>query len=142
MKRLRHKPHPLKALPPHQGGLHPISVICKITLISVALADVFHVPTVKIFFIHRFPLDLYDFFFTRMIGVTWMLAGAVLVLLWAYSRWKHRFWESKGVPTPPVVPFIGHMHNLLHPDKKTNFEGEVINVVFCALLCYCAPTVV
>ncbi|XP_027231239.1 cytochrome P450 3A41 isoform X2 [Penaeus vannamei] len=60
----------------------------------------------------------------KMIGVTWMLVGAVLVLLWAYSRWKHRFWESKGVPTPPVVPFIGHMHNLLHPDKKTNFEGE------------------
>ncbi|XP_047493086.1 cytochrome P450 9e2-like [Penaeus chinensis] len=60
-----------------------------------------------------------------MIGVTWLLLGAALALFWAYSWWKHRYWANKGVPTPPVVPFIGHAHKLFLADKRCNFEKEI-----------------
>ncbi|XP_063607463.1 cytochrome P450 9e2-like [Penaeus indicus] len=59
-----------------------------------------------------------------MIGVTWLLLGAALALFWAYSWWKHRYWANKGVPTPPVLPFIGHAHKLLIPQKMCDFERE------------------
>ncbi|XP_047492928.1 cytochrome P450 3A24-like isoform X2 [Penaeus chinensis] len=59
-----------------------------------------------------------------MIGVTWLLLGAALALFWAYSWWKHRFWANKGVPSPPVVPFLGHAHKLLTPAKMCDFERE------------------
>ncbi|XP_047493181.1 cytochrome P450 3A24-like [Penaeus chinensis] len=59
-----------------------------------------------------------------MIGVTWLLLGAALALFWAYSWWKHRYWANKGVPSPPVIPFIGHAHKLLIPAKLCAFERE------------------
>nr|XP_027231178.1 cytochrome P450 3A24-like isoform X2 [Penaeus vannamei] len=78
-----------------------------------------------------------------MIGVTWLLLGAVLVLLWAYSWWRHRFWATKGVPTPPVVPFIGHAHKLLLPAKLCEFEREAYfnygGSKFCGLYSFHEP---
>ncbi|XP_037785999.1 cytochrome P450 9e2-like [Penaeus monodon] len=78
-----------------------------------------------------------------MIGVTWLLLGAALALFWAYSWWKHRYWTSKGVPTPPVVPFIGHAHKLLVPNKRCNFEKEAYfnygGSKFCGLYSFHEP---
>ncbi|XP_042886027.1 cytochrome P450 9e2-like [Penaeus japonicus] len=59
-----------------------------------------------------------------MVGVTWLLVGVVLVLSWAYSRWRHRYWTSKGVPSPPTLPFIGHLHKLVAPSMRCYFENE------------------
>ncbi|KAG0717079.1 Cytochrome P450 3A11 [Chionoecetes opilio] len=41
---------------------------------------------------------------------TWLLLATVAVLTWLYSRWRHSYWSSKGVPSPPGLPFIGHFH--------------------------------
>ncbi|XP_069991154.1 cytochrome P450 9e2-like [Penaeus vannamei] len=79
-----------------------------------------------------------------MIGVTWLLLGAVLVLFWAYSWWKHRYWANQGVPTPPVVPFIGHAHKLFAPDRMCDFGREAYynygGSKLCGLYSFHEPT--
>nr|WBG54464.1 cytochrome P450 [Austinograea rodriguezensis] len=44
---------------------------------------------------------------------TWLLMAAVVVLLWAYSKWRHSYWSSKGVASPPPLPVVGHMHSFI-----------------------------
>ncbi|KAG0719717.1 Cytochrome P450 3A11 [Chionoecetes opilio] len=54
---------------------------------------------------------------------TWLLLAAVLVLLCVYSKWRHSYWSTKGVASPPALPFLGHMQSFvcgqrwLHMDK-------------------------
>ncbi len=45
-----------------------------------------------------------------MAVITWLLVGVVLLLLWAYSRWCHNYWSSRGIVTPPNIPFFGQAH--------------------------------
>ena len=40
----------------------------------------------------------------------WVLLVTVAVLAWIYSKWCHRYWSSRGVPSLPSMPFIGHIH--------------------------------
>ncbi|XP_050717042.1 cytochrome P450 3A41-like [Eriocheir sinensis] len=44
---------------------------------------------------------------------TWLLLATLVMLAWLYSRWRLRYWASKGVPSPPALPFIGHLHKSL-----------------------------
>lgn len=38
------------------------------------------------------------------------LVAAVVVVALGYSKYKHRYWSSRGVPTVPnAMPFIGHL---------------------------------
>ncbi|KAK8741853.1 hypothetical protein OTU49_002425 [Cherax quadricarinatus] len=43
----------------------------------------------------------------------WLLVAGVVMAAWAYSRWRHSYWSSRGVSTPPYLPFLGHLHKLL-----------------------------
>ncbi|XP_042864014.1 cytochrome P450 9e2-like [Penaeus japonicus] len=78
-----------------------------------------------------------------MVGVTWLLLGVALVLFWAYSRWRHRYWASKGVPTPPMLPIIGHLHNTLIPSMRCDFETEAYHnhggSKFCGMYSFYQP---
>ncbi|KAK8741814.1 hypothetical protein OTU49_002420, partial [Cherax quadricarinatus] len=49
----------------------------------------------------------------RMGIEVWLLVAGVVMAAWAYSRWRHSYWSSRGVSTPPYLPFLGHMHKLL-----------------------------
>lgn len=40
--------------------------------------------------------------------VTWLFVGAVVLLLWVYSRWCHSYWSSRGIVSPPALPIFGH----------------------------------
>ncbi|XP_042886029.1 cytochrome P450 3A7-like [Penaeus japonicus] len=74
---------------------------------------------------------------------TWLLAGLVLVLAWAYSRWKHSYWSSRGVPTPPFLPFIGHLHKTALLKKRYTFDMEAYynygGSKFCGLYSFHKP---
>ncbi|XP_068247474.1 cytochrome P450 9e2-like isoform X2 [Palaemon carinicauda] len=51
---------------------------------------------------------------------------SLLLTLISYSRWRHSYWASKGVPNPPALPFLGHAHKMYN--KKIGrwiFENEV-----------------
>ncbi|KAK8741858.1 hypothetical protein OTU49_002428 [Cherax quadricarinatus] len=43
----------------------------------------------------------------------WLLVAGVVMAAWAYSRWRHSYWSSRGVSTPPYLPFLGHIHKIL-----------------------------
>lgn len=66
-------------------------------------------------------------FVIRMSGETWLLLGVVILLAWAYSRWKHSFWSSRGVATPPIIPFLGHLHKTAMLRKRYAFDMDVIH---------------
>ncbi|XP_069187504.1 cytochrome P450 9e2-like isoform X2 [Procambarus clarkii] len=48
-----------------------------------------------------------------MIVEVWLFVASVVLAGWAYSRWCHNYWSSRGIPTPPYLPFLGHMHRQL-----------------------------
>nr|XP_053638108.1 cytochrome P450 9e2-like [Cherax quadricarinatus] len=48
----------------------------------------------------------------------WLLVAGVVMAAWAYSRWRHSYWSSRGVSTPPYLPFLGHMHKLLSSSQS------------------------
>lgn len=70
---------------------------------------------------------------------TWLLVAAVGVLLWAYCRWRHSYWASRGVATPPVVPFMDLMHTFfagqrwVHMDK-VSYEIVEVSAEMCILV--------
>ncbi|XP_071540340.1 cytochrome P450 3A41-like isoform X1 [Panulirus ornatus] len=56
----------------------------------------------------------------------WLLVGVVVLAAWAYSRWRHTYWSSRGVPTPPFLPFLGHVHKLFSASQgRWVFDDEV-----------------
>ncbi|XP_050716917.1 cytochrome P450 3A41-like [Eriocheir sinensis] len=56
---------------------------------------------------------------------TWLLLATVAVLAWLYSRWRHSYWASRGVASPPALPFIGHFHKSIFINKKPwEFQTE------------------
>lgn len=58
---------------------------------------------------------------------TWLLLATVVVLAWFYSKWRHSHWYSKGVSSPPALPFIGHFHKEYFVDTKAlHFMQEVM----------------
>ncbi|XP_066966835.1 cytochrome P450 9e2-like [Macrobrachium rosenbergii] len=55
-----------------------------------------------------------------------ILFVSVFLSLWFYSRRKHSYWSSKGVPCPPPLPFLGHVHKMYSKKKgRWIFENEV-----------------
>ncbi|KAG0722068.1 Cytochrome P450 3A11 [Chionoecetes opilio] len=49
---------------------------------------------------------------------TCVLVATVVVLAWLYSRWRHSYWSSRGVPSPPALPFLGHVHKAFFINKR------------------------
>ncbi|KAG0722237.1 Cytochrome P450 3A31 [Chionoecetes opilio] len=49
---------------------------------------------------------------------TWLLVATVVVLAWLYSRWRHSYWSSRGVPSPPALPFLGHFHKVFFINSR------------------------
>ncbi|KAG0720264.1 Cytochrome P450 6k1 [Chionoecetes opilio] len=49
---------------------------------------------------------------------TWLLVATVAVLAWLYSRWRHSYWSSRGVPSPPALPFLGHFHKAFFINRR------------------------
>ncbi|KAG0724962.1 Cytochrome P450 3A11 [Chionoecetes opilio] len=50
---------------------------------------------------------------------TWVLVATVAVLAWLYSKWRHSYWSSRGVPSPPALPFLGHYHKAYFMNKTS-----------------------
>ncbi|XP_050716925.1 cytochrome P450 3A41-like isoform X2 [Eriocheir sinensis] len=67
---------------------------------------------------------------------TWLLLATLAVLAWLYSRWRHSFWSSRGVPSPPALPFIGHFHKEYFIDAqgvefiKENYKKHYHSMMF------------
>ncbi|KAK8388285.1 hypothetical protein O3P69_020346 [Scylla paramamosain] len=49
---------------------------------------------------------------------TWVLLATVAVLAWLYTKWRHTYWASKGVPSPHATPFLGHFHKSFFVNKR------------------------
>ncbi|XP_042893135.1 cytochrome P450 9e2-like [Penaeus japonicus] len=50
--------------------------------------------------------------------ITWALLAVLLASALLYSRWRHSYWSSRGVPTAPgSIPFLGHTLKLLNRKK-------------------------
>ncbi|XP_069950512.1 cytochrome P450 9e2 [Cherax quadricarinatus] len=45
--------------------------------------------------------------------VVWLFVVGLVLAAWSYSRWRHNHWSTLGVPTPPYLPFLGHIHKQL-----------------------------
>lgn len=60
-----------------------------------------------------------------MTFVTWVLVCVVIAAAWAYSRWRHSYWSSRGVSTPPFLPFLGHIHQIFSRNKKWVYDTVV-----------------
>ncbi|XP_069948650.1 cytochrome P450 9e2 isoform X2 [Cherax quadricarinatus] len=43
----------------------------------------------------------------------WLFVAALVLAAWSYSRRRHSYWSSRGIPSPPALPFLGHIHNML-----------------------------
>ncbi|XP_047493445.1 cytochrome P450 3A4-like [Penaeus chinensis] len=78
-----------------------------------------------------------------MSGETWLLVGVVILLAWAYSRWKHSYWSSRGVATPPFLPFLGHLHKTAMLRKRYAFDMDAYynygGSKFCGLYSFHKP---
>ncbi|KAG0728944.1 Cytochrome P450 3A29 [Chionoecetes opilio] len=67
---------------------------------------------------------------------TWLLVATVVVLAWMYSRWRHSYWSSRGVPSPSALPFIGHFHKEYFIDTKTvDFYKENYTKYYKSQMC-------
>ncbi|XP_047493754.1 cytochrome P450 6k1-like [Penaeus chinensis] len=50
--------------------------------------------------------------------ITWALLAVLVVTALLYSRWRHSYWSSRGVPTAPgSIPFFGHTFKFLSRSK-------------------------
>ncbi|XP_037785932.1 cytochrome P450 3A41-like [Penaeus monodon] len=50
--------------------------------------------------------------------ITWALLAVLVATALLYSRWRHSYWSSRGVPTAPgSIPFFGHTLKLLSRSK-------------------------
>ncbi|KAK8721554.1 hypothetical protein OTU49_012781, partial [Cherax quadricarinatus] len=49
----------------------------------------------------------------RMSVEVWLLVAGLVLAAWVYSGWRHSYWSSRGVTTPPCLPVLGHMHKQL-----------------------------
>nr|XP_053654483.1 cytochrome P450 9e2-like [Cherax quadricarinatus] len=57
----------------------------------------------------------------------WLMVPGLVLAAWVYSRWRHSYWSTFGVPTPPFVPFLGHVHKQL---SLTQARWEYLNEVY------------
>lgn len=70
--------------------------------------------------------------------MTWLLVGVVLLLLWAYSRWRLSYWSLRGIKTPPTIPFFGNVHEFfvgkrwLYMDKVSRENEDFDNNLIIA----------
>lgn len=50
--------------------------------------------------------------------ITWAVLAVLVATALLYSRWRHSYWSSRGVPTAPgSIPFFGHTLKLLSRSK-------------------------
>ncbi|XP_063858470.1 cytochrome P450 3A41-like isoform X1 [Scylla paramamosain] len=67
---------------------------------------------------------------------TWVLLATVAVLAWIYSKWRHSYWASRGVPSLPATPFLGHIFKSIFTAKKPwKFQDELRNKFDDARMC-------
>ncbi|XP_069984915.1 cytochrome P450 9e2 isoform X1 [Penaeus vannamei] len=75
--------------------------------------------------------------------VTLALLCVAVAALWAYSKWRHSYWASRGVPTPPYVPILGHMHQALSREGKWKYDSVAYHKYggskFCGLYEFFTP---
>ncbi|XP_069937065.1 cytochrome P450 9e2-like isoform X1 [Cherax quadricarinatus] len=57
----------------------------------------------------------------------WLVVAGLMMAAWMYSRWRHSYWSSRGVPTPPFLPFLGHMHKQI---SLFQFRWDYIDEVY------------
>lgn len=48
----------------------------------------------------------------------WLLIATVVVLAVAYLTRRRTYWSSKGVPSPPAAPILGHFHKGIFVSKR------------------------
>ncbi|XP_045609181.1 cytochrome P450 9e2 [Procambarus clarkii] len=53
-----------------------------------------------------------------MIGVLLLCVAVVMLVALAVSRRRHSYWSRLGVPTPPYLPVIGHLHKQLSKSQR------------------------
>lgn len=57
---------------------------------------------------------------------TLALVAIVLLLSWAYSKYRHNYWASRSVPTVPgSLPFLGHVHKFMRKSRAWEYVDEV-----------------
>nr|XP_053654326.1 cytochrome P450 3A41-like [Cherax quadricarinatus] len=66
----------------------------------------------------------------------WLLVAGLVLAAYVYSRWRHSYWSSRGIPTPPFLPFLGHMHKkLAFFQSRWEYFDEVYHKYGGASLC-------
>ncbi|KAK8735868.1 hypothetical protein OTU49_005354 [Cherax quadricarinatus] len=70
--------------------------------------------------------------------VLWLFVVGLVLAAWAYSRWRHSYWSSLGIPTPPSLPFLGHIHKQLSlTQNRWDYFDEVYykygGATFCGM---------
>ncbi|XP_063856584.1 cytochrome P450 3A11-like [Scylla paramamosain] len=48
----------------------------------------------------------------------WLLIATVVLLVVAYFTRRRTYWSSRGVPSPPATPIIGHFHKGIFVSKR------------------------
>ncbi|XP_069943186.1 cytochrome P450 3A41-like [Cherax quadricarinatus] len=66
----------------------------------------------------------------------WLFVAGLVLAAYVYSRWRHSYWSSRGIPTPPFLPFLGHMHKKLSFfQSRWDYFDEVYHKYGGASLC-------
>lgn len=57
----------------------------------------------------------------------WVLLVALVVgSAYLYSKRCHSYWAKRGVPSPPALPFLGHIHEIMRLNPgRFNFDYKV-----------------
>lgn len=67
---------------------------------------------------------------------TLVLLATVAVLAWLYTKWRHTYWASKGVPSPHATPFLGHFHKSFMVNKRLwEFHEENYTKFYKSYMC-------
>ncbi|XP_069942986.1 cytochrome P450 3A21-like isoform X2 [Cherax quadricarinatus] len=66
----------------------------------------------------------------------WLFVAGLVLVAYVYSRWCHSYWSSRGIRTPPFLPFLGHMHKKLPIfQSRWDYYDEVYHKYGGASLC-------
>ncbi|XP_063606137.1 cytochrome P450 9e2-like [Penaeus indicus] len=75
--------------------------------------------------------------------VTLALVCVAVATLLVYSKWRHSYWASRGVQTPPYVPILGHIHHALSKKGKWEYDSVAYHKYggskFCGLYEFFTP---
>lgn len=61
---------------------------------------------------------------------TWVLLATVVALAWLYSKWRHSYWASRGVASPPGLPLIGHFNKSFLVNRRLWETYEEVGIGF------------